>query len=434
VGGEKPREIAARVLAADGSGAFAEQRLEQALASARLSPPDRALCQELVYGVIRQRSLLDWLIDRKVRSAAPAARIRDLLRLGLYQIFCLDRIPGHAAVHETVEAAKNAGFGRQAGFVNAVLRRCLRELPETRLLIQRLDVDQPNIAHSHPQWLFDRWSRRWGRERAIELMRWNNQPPKTFARLNTLKTDGPRLIEQWREEGVAYDFVTRDWFPQNEVFELKWHPPLDRLASFQRGWFYVQDPSTLLSIHELAPGHGETILDMCAAPGGKLCYAAQLMKNEGIITGQDISEDRLGLIRENCQRLGVASAEVELVPPPGKPVAQSSRRYDRILVDAPCSNTGVMRRRVELRWRISESEIKRLQGQQLDLLTRAAILLKSPGKLVYSTCSLEAEENEQVIEGFLAHHPDFVLDHHQLLTPFENQVDGAFVAVLRNSK
>jgi len=201
------------------------------------------------------------------------------------------------------------------------------------------------------------------------------------------------------------------------------------LPSFKDGWFYVQDPSTLLAVRELGAKPGESVLDLCAAPGGKTAFIAELMENRGRITAQDREPDRLELIRENCARLGVTCVEASIAPM--GIIAKPSKRFDRVLVDAPCSNTGVMRRRVDLRWRIRPEEIERLSTAQLELLRQAAPRVKPGGILVYSTCSLEPEENGAVVKQFLAEHPDFTLEQERELTPFADGVDGAYVARLR---
>jgi 16S rRNA (cytosine967-C5)-methyltransferase len=424
---QKPREIALHLLRRREGGDFIEDRLEAALARGRLSAADRHLCHELVYGVVRWQATLDWLIARKTAGRTQKPVLQSLLRLGLYQIFWLDRIPGHAAVHETVELAKQSGFGPQAGFVNALLRGYLREFEATDGLLAELKAAQPHLGYSHPEWLVGRWQERWGRERAAALMAWNNTPPKTFARVNTLKTDAGKLLPQWRDEDVEYDFVRYDWVEENLLFELKSHPPLNRLPSFQQGLFYVQDPSTLLAVRELAPQPGESVLDLCAAPGGKLTFIVQLMQNQGRITAHDLASDRLRMVEENCARLGVTCVQAVL---PSTLNPQPSTLYDRVLLDAPCSNTGVMRRRVDLRWRIRPEELGRLRTMQLELLRQAAPLLKPGGTLVYSTCSLEAEENGQVVSEFLAAHHDFKLASERALLPFVDKADGAYVARL----
>jgi len=426
---QNPRQIAARILSQRlTSGEFTENLLETALAAARLPPADRGLCHELVCGVVRWQATLDRLIARKTapgREQRPA--LQNLLRLGLYQIFWLDRIPPHAAVHETVELAKRSGYGAQAGFINAVLRGCLREADGIGKILAAMKVSQPALGWSHPEWLVEKWRRQFGDEKMRQLLEWNNTPPMTFARVNTLKTDAGKLVERWREENVEYDFFTRDWTGESLAFELKSHPPLNSLPSFRDGWFYLQDPGTLLAPARLGAQPGEAVLDLCAAPGGKTTFIAQRMNNTGKIIAQDISPDRLKLIRENCARLGATCVEAIL---PSAPDSWPSV-FDRILIDAPCSNTGVMRRRVDLRWRISPEEISRLQKSQIELLDQAATKLKPGGVLVYSTCSLEPEENSEVVKRFLAAHIDFKLEAERQLLPFADQVDGAYVARLK---
>ena len=454
--GQKPREIAAQVLnqalaqnppitdsgALTGTSAspagdvlasekarsrvFVEEILDSTLASTQLTAVDRRLCQELVYGVIRWSATLDWLIRQRVKHKFPAMPLRNLLSLGLYQIFWLDRIPAHAAVHQTVELAKRSGFGAQTGFVNALLRGYLREYEATKARLAELKLTNPPLGFSHPEWLVSRWRKQWDEQSVAKLMEWNNTRPKTFARVNLLKIEPGDLLALWRDEGVEYDFFRSQWIDENLVFELKSHPPLRALGTFQKGFFYVQDPSTLLAIHTLKPQPGETLLDLCAAPGGKLTYTAQCMANKGRIVAYDISPERRALIQENCARLGVTCAEIVSELPP----ASGQDRFDRILIDAPCSNTGVMRRRVDLRWRIREKEIERLRGVQLDLLRRAVSLLKPGGLLIYSTCSLEPEENHGVFAQFLRERNEFQLKQEHQLLPFRDGVDGAYVGML----
>jgi 16S rRNA (cytosine967-C5)-methyltransferase len=425
VSDEKPREIAMRILRRGAGGDFVETRLEAELARTRLSPPDRHLCQELAYGIVRWQATLDWLIARKTDARAQKPALQNLLRLGLYQIFWLDRIPAHAAVHETVELARQSGFSSQAGFINAVLRGYLREADATRRLLAELKIQQPHLGYSHPEWLVVRWQKRWGAEATARLMEWNNTPPRAFARVNTLKADPGKLLAQWRDENVEYDFIRRDWIEENAVFELKAHPPLSGLPSFQQGLFYVQDPGTLLAVRELDPQPGESVLDLCAAPGGKLTALAQLMRNEGRLLACDTSPERLKLTDQNCARLGVTCVQTVL---PSTLASPSSTPFDRILIDAPCSNTGVMRRRVDLRWRVRLGEIGRLRSTQLELLCQAAALLKPGGVLVYSTCSLEPEENGEVVNEFLGGHASFKLERTRELLPFAEAVDGTYVA------
>jgi 16S rRNA (cytosine967-C5)-methyltransferase len=419
---ENPREIAVRVLRQRRpSGNYVEKLLERELSRHAFSPPDRALCQELVYGIVRWQGALDWLMERKTSGRAQNTSLRTLLHLGLYQLFWLQRIPDHAAVHETVELAKRLGFGPRAGFLNAILRGYIREREQTRQALEALKKTDPAAGYSHPSWLIERWQARWVQAQTARLLAWNNLAPPMYARLNELKTDAARLAARWQQEGVEFEERQWDWTGPGLVFELRSHPPLGSLGSLQDGWFYVQDPSTLLAVRQLDPQPGETILDLCAAPGGKTSLIAQRMGNRGRITARDNQPERLKLMEENFRRLGVACVDTSTAP----------GLFDRILIDAPCSNTGVMRRRVDLRWRIQPQEIERLSKAQTALLSQAASELKPGGTLVYSTCSLETQENEEVVRKFLENHAGFKLENERQLLPFIEKVDGAYVATLR---
>ena len=421
---QKPRDFAVHLLRRrETTDEFIETLLEKELAQAPISALDRRFVQELVYGVVRWQRTLEHLIQLKSPGRSQKSGLRILLSLGLYQMFWLDRIPSHAAVFETVESAKRFGFGPQASFVNAVLRAYSREREKTLQLLANLKVDAPALGHSHPDWLYDRWRKEWGPDSAAALLRWNNTPPETCARVNRLRTNPESLAQRWAGEEV--DAVSRawTWLDGELLFLMRKHPPLADLPSFKEGWFYIQDPSTLLAVHLLRPEPGERILDLCAAPGGKTAYTAQRMANAGKVVAADSNLARLELIRENCARLGVTCVETAAPSSVGGV-------FDRVLVDAPCSNTGVMRRRVDLRWRITPAEIQRLRKTQLQLLDRAFLRLRRGGTLVYSTCSLEPEENGSVVEEFLQLHPGMRLQAERQLTPWADAVDGAYAAAL----
>ena len=227
-------------------------------------------------------------------------------------------------------------------------------------------------------------------------------------------------IVAWENERVTFRPRNFDWTPLGTVYELESHPPLAELPSFQQGLFYIQDPSTLLAPSLMEAERGQKILDLCAAPGGKTTYLAQLIHNEGTIIAQD-TELRLKLVEENCTRLHVTCVAYET----------ALNDYDAILIDAPCSNTGVMRRRVDLRWRLNESELQRLATQQLALLEQCVPLLKTGGTLTYSTCSIEPEENTAVTEAFLERHPQFTRETEREIVPFAFGTDGAYAVRLR---
>lgn len=430
-----PRQIALRVLRRRvAGGEFVERLLELESDAVPMSVVDRGLCRELVFGCVRWERALDWLIARRTDGRPQRPTLQILLRLGLYQLFWLDRVPDHAAVHETVELARQTGFGPQSGFLNAVLRNCLRERDALRHELEALRTRQPALGWSHPDWLWERWRARFGDEPATWLLAWNNTPPPTFARVNTLKTDAGRLLERWRmNEGVEYDLFHREWTGENLVFELKGHPPMARLGSFRDGWFYVQDPSTLLAARLLDPRPGDAVLDLCAAPGGKTTFIAQLQAGEGSILACDNAPDRLRLLTENCQRLGAVRV-TPLLLGAASPANLAARKFNRVLLDAPCSNTGVLRRRVDLRWRLRAEELERLRRAQLALLELAAPRVAPGGALVYSTCSLEAEENGEVVRVFLSRSRHFRLEAERELLPWRDGVDGAYAARLVAAK
>ncbi len=392
----------------------------------QLSGPDRGLCQELVLGVIRRLATLDWLIEQKTNGRQQQSLAQTLLRLGLYQIFFLNRVPHHAAVNEMVNIARQHDLDRQSGFINAVLRNCLREKEAWAKRLEELRKRQPAIGYSHPQWLVQRWQDRWIDYQT--LLEWNNQPAPIYARRNSLRAAAEGLEIQWKSEGVTFEPVEFPWLDPDLMYRIKVAGSPAGLPSFDEGKFYIQDPSTLVSIQELDPQSGENILDLCAAPGGKTTAIAQRMQDKGSLLATDIDDRRLGRLHENIARLGITCVQP-------KPLCgidlNTAGPFDRILVDAPCSNSGVMRRRIDVRWRLQARELPVLARRQLSLLKRVAKLLKPGGVLVYSTCSLEAEENEEVIGAFLKKHRNFRQNTTRTITPMHDGVDGAFVARLR---
>jgi 16S rRNA (cytosine967-C5)-methyltransferase len=398
---------------------LADELLEDALGTSSLSESDRGFVMELFYGCIRQQLPLKFLLARLV-DKPPRPVIANILRLGLYQLFFL-RTPAHAAVNESVALARKRGGEPEAKFVNAVLRRAGREHNALRAELQATRETEPWIYYSHPQWLWKRWAARLGRDSTVALCEWNNQPPPIYIRINTLKAAG-------RPSEIAAEPTdnTLCWRVTNAS-------GLFRTRSFLNGEFYVQDPSTLTAVDVLDPQPGESVLDMCAAPGGKTTYIAQRMQNRGRIIAADSINSRLALVGENCRRLGVQIAATLACEGTRLDHCLRGEEFDRVLVDAPCSNTGVLRRRADLRWRIEEKEITRLAELQAKLLDAAAKFTKRDGILVYSTCSLEREENESVVDVFLAAHAGFTLETTRALFPPRDGVDGAFVARFRRA-
>lgn len=387
---------------------FSDEILHETLKSARLSALDRAFVMETFFGILRNLSRLDFLIG-ELRDGSLDAGTREVVRLGLYQIFHM-RTPAHAAVNETVNLA-----GRARGLVNALLRRALREKD---LLEDRVNQAGLAIAHSHPAFLLERWTRVFGEAATRALCEWNNQPAEVHVRANSLKVTVDELLR------------TAPGARPSHAHPLAIHVDQLPLQWILHGLCYVQDPSTLMACDLLAPLPGETVLDACAAPGGKTTYLAALMKNEGRIIACDLYESRVTRLRENLERLGVEIAEAIQHDCMQAHGALDGRNFDRILLDAPCSNTGVIRRRVDVRWRLTDEDFIRMPAQQLALLKRTVTLLKPGGTLVYSTCSLEPEENDLLVEKALQQIPGLRLMESRRTLPFVDQVDGAFAAKL----
>jgi len=393
---------------------LADELLELSLKQSSLTDSDRAFATELFYGCLRHKLALEFLLSQLAKKP-PRPLVADILKLGLYQIVFLST-PAHAAVNETVALAKKHSSPIETKFVNAILRKAA-----AIDLVAALKKAEPWVRFSHPRWVWERWCQERGASDTFALCEWNNQPPSIYLRLNTLKTFAPppdisvKPTDHplcWRIEESTGLFQTRSWF---------------------NGEFYIQDPSTLIAVDELDPQPGESVLDMCAAPGGKTTYIAQKMQNRGRIIAADSSNSRLSLVGDNCRRLGATIVATLACEGLRLDRCLRGERFDRVLVDAPCSNTGVMRRRPDLRWRLEAREIARLARLQLSLLEKAADLLKPDGVLVYSTCSLEPEENEGAVEGFSNSHKAFRLEMTHSTFPPRDGIDGAFVARFRKT-
>lgn len=401
---------------------FADAILAHLLGSSGLNATDRAFATELFYGVLRNLMLLDFWIAR-LRSGRLDHDTRDLLRLGLYQLFLL-KTPAHAAVFETVELAAS----KSRSLANAVLRSATRSRVD---LLREANKQPLSIRKSHPQFLIDRWRQHFRERNTETLCDWNNRPAPLYARINRLKiSDKDFLVGSVRcfLEGSARcaDRTPQPGVPTNFLPLID--VPHEALAA---GHCYIQDPSTAAACVLLDPKPGDRVLDACAAPGGKTAYLAELMKNHGFILACDRDAVRVKTLRDNLERLGVAIAQCTQHDwLSDEPISAAPASFDRILIDAPCTNTGVMRRRVDVRWRLAETDFARMQRQQLAILLRVIPLLKPTGVLVYSTCSLESEENEQVLGAILKEFPFLKNEEEFSSLPFRDGFDGAYAAKL----
>ena len=406
---DKVRNLAVRVLGeVHEEGAYANVALARNLRKAQLTDVDRRFLTELVYGAVKAGGTLDWMIrryvNRPVRKIAPM--IRNILRLGFYQIFYMDKVPDSAACNECVELAKKYGHPGTVKFVNAVLRSAVRE-PEKCAFPHGKGhaTEELALKSFHPQWMVKRWVKAFGYDAAAAICAFDNEDAVLSLRTNTLKTTREELLERLKEEGATAE--PSDWAPEGILCQK--HGALDRMASLQEGLFQVQDESSMQVAHVVAPESGEFVIDCCSAPGGKTTHLAALMRNQGRIVAGDIYEHKLARIEENAKRLGITIIDTELLDARdiGKHFPQQA---DRVLVDAPCSGLGVLRRKPDARWRKNEEELRKLPQLQLDILTSAAEAVKIGGVLVYSTCTIDRKENEEVVEAFLATHPQFEIE------------------------
>ncbi len=431
--------------------AFVQEILDRRLQQSSLSSPDRRLDTQLVYGVLRRRgtllALLRPLINREPQRVEPW--LWDTLCLGAYQLALLRQIPVHAALHETVELA--AGFGRPGakGFLNGVLRAFVPlltpdlvtepgpdALPLEQGQYRRLarpvlpeprthPVEYLAAGFSLPHWLAERWLQRYPAEECWRLGFWFAGPAPLTLRVNTLRTDRPALLAALAQAGFAAEAGEH---PQ--AIRLREPAPIAELPGYDLGWFTVQDESAMRAAAALEVSPGDRVLDLCAAPGGKTTYLAERMGDRGRIVACDVQDKRLQTVNQLARRLGITCIETCLLPEGGELPAGP---FDAVLVDVPCSNTGVLGRRPEVRWRLRPEDLAELVILQTRLLLSAVDCVRPGGTVVYSTCSMEPEENQQVIQAVLRTRSHVRLEEEEESSP-GCPADGGYWARLRRSE
>ncbi len=431
--------------------AFVQEILDQRLAENPLAPPDRRLATQLAYGVLRRRGTLHALLRPFVRRQPSQVEpwLWDALGLGAYQLALLTHIPPHAALHETVELATLYGRPGAKGFLNGVLRKLASlvtdgrtnapaadalplEHGEYRRLAQPVlpdpathPVEYLSAGFSLPPWLAQRWHERYGAAECRRLGFWFAGPAPLTLRCNPLRCTREELLHKLEAAQVAAEAGTH---PQ--AVRLREAAPIRELPGYDFGWFCVQDESAMRVASALGPEPGESVLDFCAAPGGKATHLAELMGDRGRVVACDTDARRLATVQELARRLGLTSVETCLLgqdqPPPAGP-------FDKVLVDVPCSNTGVLGRRPEARWRLRPEDLRQLVGLQTRLLRQAVERVRPGGRVVYSTCSIEPEENRRVVEAILKEVPAVRREADEEAVP-GRPADGGYWARLRRNE
>jgi 16S rRNA (cytosine967-C5)-methyltransferase len=430
--------------------AFVQEILDQRLGESPLPPPDRRLLTQLAYGVLRRRGTLHALLRPFVRRQPNQVEpwLWDALGLGAYQLALLTHIPPHAALNETVELAALYGRREAKGFLNGVLRKVASLVTDDRTEAPAADVlpleqghyrclAQPvlpdpathpveylSAGFSLPPWLALRWHERYGVEECRRLGFWFAGPAPLTLRCNPLRCTREELLRRLEEAQVAVEAGTH---PQ--AVRLRDNVPIRELPGYDSGWFCVQDESAMRVASALAPEPSESVLDLCAAPGGKATHLAELMGDRGRVVACDADARRLAIVQELARRLGLASVETCLLSeeqsaPPGP--------FDKVLVDVPCSNTGVLGRRPEARWRLRPEDLRHLVALQARLLRQGIDRVRPGGVVVYSTCSIEPEENRGVVEAVVKEVPEMRLEADEAAVP-GRPADGGYWARLRRS-
>ncbi len=401
-----PRGIAVRILnRVERTDSYLDKVLDMELKSGDLSDLDKGLLNELVHGVLRWQNRLDWVLNGFSHGnfAKSEINIKNTLRVALYQILFLDRVPHSAAVNEGVEFIKRIRGEKPAGLVNAVLRNIIRNIEGIRYpLLEEDPVQHLAVYYSHPHWMVRRWVARFGVEETKRFLIAANERPSLSLRINRLKIDPGPFLRLLEEQGIAYSGSRYiDYFVR-----VKSLAGIGQMDLFRGGMFTIQDESAALPCLLLGPRPGDRVIDLCAAPGGKTTNIAEMMKNEGEVLAIDRHEAKLALIKASCDRLGLKNVTLQAADAS----MLEAESADRVLLDAPCSGLGVLAKKPDIKWKRDVSDILKLTKIQTGLIENAARLVKPHGVLVYSTCTVEPDENEEIVGAFLGRHPEFALE------------------------
>jgi len=407
------RDLALAVLnSLDHDPGFPERHLERAIErNPQITRRDRAFVVNLIQGVFRFRLRLDWIIRQFIRFSFNKAEppILNILRIALYQIFFMDRVPESAAVNEAVKQAKAMGKGHASGFVNGILRQICRQKDQINFPDPENDrVHYLSVYYSYPEWLVEKWIGELGMDSAERLLEAENRIPDLVIRANSLKVDRSDLIRLLQEEGVTA--IPASHSPEGiKVGGLK--GPVNQLDTFKNGLFQVQGEAAQICSHLISLGSGESVLDLCAGLGGKSTHLAEIMKGKGRVLSLDISHGRLIRLLESSHRLGISCIQPVVADASVRLASVLRSSFDKILIDGPCSGLGILSRHPDGKWSKNETDIKRLTYLQKSILNEAVALLKKRGTMLYVTCTISEVENEEVVSAFLKQNSGVFLEN-----------------------
>ncbi len=401
-----PRGTAVKILnRIDRSDAYLDKLLDAELRSDEMNELDKGLMNEIVTGVVRWQMKLDWVLTGFFHGNFTKAEtnIKNALRVALYQILFLDKVPQSAAVNEGVEFIKRLRGQKVGDLVNAVLRNIIRNIENIRYPDPNEDrIRHLSVIESHPAWIVNRWVTRYGYDEAQKFLAANNRRPDLTIRVNRLKIDFDYFLSQLNQNQVQFTRSTYlDFFVR-----VQHMAGIGSSEMFRQGFFSVQDESGGLAVQLLAPQPGERIIDLCSAPGGKTTFIGELMKNSGEIVSIDRYETRLNLVKNAAQRLGISNVQFMVADATAVQVPPA----DKVLVDAPCSGLGVLAKKPDAKWRRDSEDIRELVRLQKSILENATTLVKPSGCILYSTCTVEPDENFNIVKDFLANHQDFTIE------------------------
>jgi len=399
------REVALELLESiEKQQSYSNLLLNNAIKKYQVESADARLLTELTYGTLQRKMTLDYYLHSFIKKGRIDPWVRNLLRLSLYQMVYLTKIPDRAIIHEAVNIAKKRGHKGISSFVNGVLRSIQREgVPSIEEINDKLE--RLSIETSHPLWLVERWVNQFGYERTKEMCEENLRTPLQTGRVNEYLSDRDEVIEVLSNEG--YEVKKSEIVPV-AIKSLRGN--LAHSDAYKKGLLTIQDESSMIVGYVLSPNERERVLDCCAAPGGKSTHIAEKLNNTGSVISLDLHEHKVKLIKENAERLNLTNIQAMALDSRKAGTVFDRESFDKILVDAPCSGLGVIRRKPDIKYVKTEEDVFALTSVQLQLLDEVATLLKEGGRLVYSTCSVDFEENDEVSEKFLANHPEFEKD------------------------